>query len=202
MFEVQEIAKRLQENIIFHSDPFPMIQVQNIFTAEEYEALFSDLLDWAPSAESNYEKKTAGLEVYDFPKKENFKKLTKAMSQDLIRDTLFAHFGVEPFGKFGATVNRDFFHYHLGPHLDYPVRRLTLQIYLPKDLERVELGTVFGSKNEEGIFIPTRTLPYAPNSGYAFVSGLNTWHSLPKFEKLNSPRYSLLFRWKDIAEAN
>lgn len=199
MFEAEKLVHRLRQNAVLFQDPFPYIWVPEFFEQQDYEKILKGVHDFDPTGKVNYESR-AGTELYDPPETELFKSLKKSIGSPLFAETIFGYFGTQPFGKFDVTLNRDFYHKYYGPHLDYPPVRLSFQIYLPSDRSQESLGTVLGRKNE-GQFHSTHQLKFLPNSGYAFISGVDTWHSLPVFDALEKPRYSLMYRWKDLGSA-
>jgi hypothetical protein len=74
-------------------------------------------------------------------------------------------------------LTRDIPGYRITPHTDTRWKGITVQLYLPRDLSTTHIGTIFHER------LPDRTLPnrkqmsFAPNSGYAFAVGTDTWHS-------------------------
>jgi len=66
--------------------------------------------------------------------------------------------------------------YAIKPHPDTRRKVLTMQIYLPQDESQRELGTTIYKVSPMGVFawksyglVKARTMPFLPNSGYAFV---------------------------------
>ena len=66
--------------------------------------------------------------------------------------------------------------YAIKPHPDTRRKVLTMQIYLPQDESQRELGTAIYKVSPMGVFAwksyglaRARTMPFLPNSGYAFV---------------------------------
>ena len=66
--------------------------------------------------------------------------------------------------------------YAIKPHPDTRRKVLTMQIYLPQDETQRELGTTIYKISPMGVFawksyglVKDKTLPFLPNSGYAFV---------------------------------
>lgn len=194
MFNPAEMAERLTSKSIMFDDPFPHLWIPEMFNPEEYTQILSAVQNFDPTGKVSYEKRP-GIELYDPPDTDLFRTLKKNLNSETFSSVLFGFFGEKPFGKFDVTLNRDFFHHNYGPHLDFPPIRMSLQIYLPADHTQEHLGTVLGKKLDDE-FLNTKQLKFLPNSGYAFISGPNTWHSLPIIEDTGAPRYSLLYRWK------
>jgi hypothetical protein len=66
--------------------------------------------------------------------------------------------------------------YAIKPHPDTRRKVLTMQIYLPQDDSQRELGTAIYKVSPMGVFawksyglVKDKTVPFLPNSGYAFV---------------------------------
>ena len=198
MFNALATINRITEGCELRTDPFPYIWIPEFFDQKTYSAIIEELHQFDPTGRVCYEKR-AGLELYDPPDTELFRSIKQGIGSEDFANHIFGYFDQKPFGKFDVTLNRDFFHHHQGPHLDYPPTRLSLQIYLPPDLSQIAHGTVLGrKKNDE--FIQTHQLPFKPNAAYAFISNSETWHSLPVFDTGTVPRYSLMYRWKDVAK--
>jgi hypothetical protein len=97
--------------------------------------------------------------------------------------------------------------YAIKPHPDTRRKVLTMQIYLPSDESQRELGTAIYKISPMGIFawksyglVKDRTVPFLPNSGYAFVvihpaySFLrSSWHGREAITvPVEKPRLSIL----------
>ena len=93
------------------------------------------------------------------------------------------------FSSFAELV-RDYQHYSIGPHTDHPVRVVTLLFYFPQNHEKAHLGTSLyrpidpaftceGTTHHrfEG-FIRTQTMPFIPNSLFAFVKTERSFHGV------------------------
>jgi hypothetical protein len=89
------------------------------------------------------------------------------------------------FGKnFGAVglypipvLTRDIPGYRITPHTDTHWKGITVQFYLPRDSSAVHLGTVFHERAADGSLHRASQMKFAPNTGYAFAVGEDTWHS-------------------------
>ena len=75
------------------------------------------------------------------------------------------------------TLTRDIPGYMIHPHTDTRWKGITVQLYLPSDASATHIGTIFHEKLPDGS-LPKRTqMKFAPNTGYAFAVGQDTWHS-------------------------
>jgi hypothetical protein len=86
----------------------------------------------------------------------------------------FARVGMYP----SPTLVRDISGYSLGPHRDTRWKGITVQIYLPSDRSNPHIGTVFHERLPDGSMSRNMQMKFAPNVGYAFAVGDNTWHSV------------------------
>jgi hypothetical protein len=89
-----------------------------------------------------------------------------------------------------AMLVRDRTRYALGPHTDAPHRLLTLLFYLPADNATAHLGTTLyapidatfrckgGPHHPREAFNPVRTMPYRPNSVFAFMRTDQSFHGV------------------------
>lgn len=89
------------------------------------------------------------------------------------------------FGKDYASVGmypipvltRDVPGYRITPHTDTRWKGITVQLYLPRDASVTHIGTIFHERLPDGSLPKALQLKFAPNTGYAFAVGDNTWHS-------------------------
>jgi hypothetical protein len=89
-----------------------------------------------------------------------------------------------------AMLVRDRTRYSLGPHTDAPHRLLTLLFYLPADRSLAHLGTTLYAPKDKSFrckggphhlreaFNPVRTVPYKPNSVFAFMRTDVSFHGV------------------------
>jgi hypothetical protein len=68
--------------------------------------------------------------------------------------------------------------YFIPPHTDTHWKGITVQFYLPCDDQTAHVGTVFHRTLPDGRKEPATRMTFAPNSGYAFAVGDDTWHSV------------------------
>jgi hypothetical protein len=87
----------------------------------------------------------------------------------------FAKVGMYPL----PILTRDIPGYRKGVHTDSRWKGITVQFYLPPDHSTTHIGTVFHERRlADGTLPNRRQVPFAPNSGYAFAVGNDTWHSV------------------------
>jgi hypothetical protein len=87
---------------------------------------------------------------------------------------------------------RDIAGYKISIHPDTPRKAITTQYYLPEDDSQVHLGTVFHERLAQGGFAEATTLPFRPNTGYAFAVTRESWHSVKVMNAGDRPRNTLM----------
>ncbi len=105
-----------------------------------------------------------------------------------------------------ALLIRDETRYALGPHTDSPSKVLSFLFYLPGDDSRAHLGTSLYLPKEPGFvssgaeayhpfdkFKRFATMPYVPNSLFAFMKTPNAFHGVEPITDQNPERMLLLF---------
>jgi hypothetical protein len=75
------------------------------------------------------------------------------------------------------VLTRDIPGYLITPHTDTHWKGITVQLYLPRDRSTAHVGTIFHEKLADGSMPKKKQMTFAPNSGYAFAVGTDTWHS-------------------------
>ena len=86
--------------------------------------------------------------------------------------------GYAKVGMFPIPIlTRDIPGYLITPHTDTRWKGITVQLYLPRDLSTAHIGTIFHEKLADGSLPKRKQISFAPNSGYAFAVGTDTWHS-------------------------
>src|SRR5215468_8308310 len=75
------------------------------------------------------------------------------------------------------VLTRDIPGYRITPHTDTQWKGITVQFYLPRDASATHIGTIFHGRLPDGTLTRATQMRFAPNSGYAFAVGDNTWHS-------------------------
>jgi hypothetical protein len=103
----------------------------------------------------------------------------------------FAEVGMYPI----PILTRDIPGYLIPPHTDTQWKGVTVQLYLPKDEANVDLGTVFHEKLADGSMPKRAQMRFAPNTGYAFAVGDDTWHSADRVREGVTSRDSILLTY-------
>jgi hypothetical protein len=74
-------------------------------------------------------------------------------------------------------LTRDIPGYLITPHTDTRWKGITVQLYLPRDASTTHIGTIFHEKLADGSLPKVKQMKFAPNTGYAFAVGTDSWHS-------------------------
>jgi len=74
-------------------------------------------------------------------------------------------------------LTRDIPGYLITPHTDTRWKGITVQLYLPRDSSTTHIGTIFHEKRPDGSLPKVKQMSFAPNTGYAFAVGTDSWHS-------------------------
>jgi hypothetical protein len=74
-------------------------------------------------------------------------------------------------------LTRDIPGYRVFKHTDSLWKGITVQFYLPPDNSTTHIGTIFHELLPDGRKPKKTQMPFAPNTGYAFAVGSDSWHS-------------------------
>ena len=103
----------------------------------------------------------------------------------------FAKVGMYPI----PILTRDIPGYLITPHTDTRWKGITVQLYLPKDDANTDIGTIFHEKLPDGSLPKKAQMRFAPNTGYAFAVGEDTWHSADPVHDRVKSRDSILLTY-------
>ncbi len=92
-------------------------------------------------------------------------------------------------------LTRDTAGYRIGIHPDTRSKAMTIQLYLPRDRTLDHVGTVFHKRARDGSFERALRVPFAPNTGYAFAVGSDTYHSVDTVGPEVATRDSILLTY-------
>jgi hypothetical protein len=111
---------------------------------------------------------------------------------------LSKRFGPE-FAKVGMypipILTRDIPGYLITPHTDTRWKGITVQLYLPQDDANTDVGTIFHEVLPDGSMPKHTQMRFAPNTGYAFAVGTDTWHSADAVHDRVKSRDSILLTY-------
>lgn len=103
----------------------------------------------------------------------------------------FADVGMYPI----PVLTRDTPGYRITPHTDTRWKGITVQLYLPRDDKATHIGTIFHDRLPDGSLPKATQMRFAPNTGYAFAVGDNTWHSADPVSNEVETRDSILLTY-------
>jgi len=103
----------------------------------------------------------------------------------------FAKVGMYPI----PILTRDIPGYLITPHTDTHWKGITVQLYLPKDDANTDIGTIFHAVSPDGSKPKHSQMRFAPNTGYAFAVGDDTWHSADPVHNGVKTRDSILLTY-------
>jgi hypothetical protein len=103
----------------------------------------------------------------------------------------FAKVGMYPI----PILTRDIPGYLITPHTDTRWKGITVQLYLPKDDANTDIGTIFHDVLPDGSKPKHTQMKFAPNTGYAFAVGDDTWHSADPVHDRVKTRDSILLTY-------
>jgi len=105
----------------------------------------------------------------------------------------------EGFAKVGMypipILTRDIPGYRITPHTDTQWKGITVQLYLPRDDANTDIGTIFHERLPDGSMPKRAQMRFAPNTGYAFAVGDDTWHSADPVHNRVKTRDSILLTY-------
>lgn len=103
----------------------------------------------------------------------------------------FAAVGMYPI----PILTRDIPGYQIPPHTDTHWKGVTVQLYLPADDSCDDIGTIFHEQLPDGSLRKAERMRFAPNTGYAFAVGDDTWHSADPVHDRVKTRDSILLTY-------
>ncbi|MEA2989258.1 MAG: hypothetical protein QOG83_1969 [Alphaproteobacteria bacterium] len=92
-------------------------------------------------------------------------------------------------------LTRDIPGYRIYPHPDTHWKGITVQFYLPRDATATHVGTIFHRRLADGSMPKHTQMKFAPNTGYAFAVGEDTWHSADPVGSEVATRDSILLTY-------
>jgi len=202
---VQHIVEAI-ERAKAGTDPFRHLQLADVFPADVYAAMLGSMpgdekyrpMSGRASESRDAEGRPTRVKIDLFPEFIRHlpaqtrgiwttvgQALCDARVREAFRERLFA--GLEErFGPAYRTtrlypipiLTRDVAGYRIGIHPDTRRKAITVQLYLPADDSIEHVGTVFHRRKADGSYERASQMAFAPNTGYAFAVGNDTYHSV------------------------
>ena len=121
-------------------------------------------------------------------KRQIWQRIGRALRSRAVRDAFIERLAPALERRFGAgyrkagyypipILTRDTPGYSISVHPDTHWKAITVQIYLPPHDSWTHVGTVFHERLPSGEMMRVSQVRFAPNSGYAFAVGEDTFHS-------------------------
>jgi hypothetical protein len=205
------------------AEPFHHLKLASVFPQAIYQAMLASMpepRDYRPmSGRTRYTRTHDGLgtrtKIDLFPefirhlpefKRPVWRTVGRALRSAQVREAfrrrlapgLERRFGSR-YGSIGLypipILTRDVPGYEIGIHPDARSKAMTVQLYLPADRSLEHVGTVFHRRTGENAYQRSLRMPFAPNSGYAFAVGGETYHSVDKVGPEVRARDSILLTY-------
>lgn len=187
-------------------EPFHHLQLCDVFPAAIYAAMLEAMpgpQDYRPmSGRTKYTRMQGGggtrtkIDLFpEFirhlprPQRPVWQSVGRALCSEAVREAFRRRLAPALERRFGARyrslgmypipiLTRDVPGYRIGVHPDTRSKAMTIQLYLPPDRAIEHVGTVFHRRTGEQAFERAAQMPFAPNTGYAFAVGDDTYHSV------------------------
>ena len=177
------------------SDPFPHCYVENVFTSEAYADLLANMPKDYVEISKSRSVKGYPLRFTAQPSSEIWRSLYRNLRDGAFKKSLCEKFGIEGWDGYEdeCLLIRDHAGYQIGPHTDSPAKIITVLFYMPKD-ELPAAGTsLYVPKRSDftckgGPHYPSKdfdlvkTMPFRPNSAFAFLKTDNSFHGVEACE--------------------
>ena len=205
-----------------YGHPFHHLQLDGIFSAQVYAALLDAMPEAnhyrLMSGRAKYTRKPGGggtrTKIDLFPEylrhlREDARAVWRlagaVLTSSAVREAFRSRLAPGLERRFGErylsvgmypvpVLTRDVPGYRIGIHPDTRSKAMTIQIYLPRDRRSQHIGTVFHARRDGGYERSVQML-FAPNSGYAFAVGDDTYHSVDSVGPEVATRDSILLTY-------
>lgn len=184
--------------------PTPYIFIENVFP----EALYKDLLNNLPDdyVEISKARGVKGYKERLVSLSESFfwKDIDSKLRTGVVKTALCDKFGITNDYVDETLLIRDLTGYAIGPHTDSPAKVISALFYLPEDESQIEAGTSLylpkdkdfkcagGPHHKFEYFDKITTVPFKPNSLFAFLKTDTSFHGVEKYTG-EKPRDVLLY---------
>jgi hypothetical protein len=229
------------ESAAFQSDPFPHTLVHDFFPSDVYSSLLENIppsdtfepfsYEKHSNADGDSNRKRFSLENTCLDKLGQsqhvfWHAIRCVLGSTELKEAVYHKLRSGLSYRYGCKENKasslsgyalpELFHetkgYHIKPHPDTRKKVVTMQIALPEDEGKKNLGTEFYRRSINPAdwlrapkgFTIVKTMPFIPNTAYAFVVlntlGLKSWHGRSALDESSGVRNSLLNIWYEKAE--
>lgn len=222
MSSVTELLVRAIESADLATEPFEHIYMPTIFRPPFYERLLDAIPGKARFKELRHrdalrdDGSSTRLRMYLYPEhlwslppaqRAVWMDVSRALRSTALQDAFKRKFQNALETRFGRSIDMLSFYpipilvcdepgYRIGIHTDVLSKVITVQFYLPRGLQQRHMGTIFHHGREGEAAARTKTMPFAPGSGYAFaVVQRESWHSVAKTTEADGDRYSIMLTY-------
>jgi hypothetical protein len=222
-FVVRAVVVRAVEGAPAYETPFYHLVLDRIFPDDVYAAMLANMPEAADYRPMHGRSKGHDLadgthtrvKIDLFPeyirhlppeKRGLWNVVGRALCSGEVRDAFMRRLAPALERRFGAghgrtgmfpipVLTRDIPGYLITPHTDTHWKGITVQLYLPRDRSISHIGTIFHKKLPDGSMPKDKQMSFAPNTGYAFAVGSDTWHSADRIGPEVSTRDSILLTY-------
>jgi hypothetical protein len=206
-----------------HAEPFRHLQLEGVFPPQLYAAMLEAMPGtghyrrMSGRARSNQTADGAATRtkidlfpefIRNLPSAEQrvWRVVGRALCSAPVREAFRARLAAGLEKRFGAgfrdvgmypipILTRDVPGYRIGVHPDTRRKGMTIQLYLPRDRSIEHVGTVFHRRTGHKQYEVGQRMAFAPNTGYAFAVGEDTYHSVPTVGPEVTTRDSILLTY-------
>lgn len=185
--------------------PTPHIFVENVFPDNVYKDILSNLPDNYVTIDKVRQIKGYKKRLVSIPDSSFWDELNAELRSGLLKQVLCNKFGISSEGLTDETLLiRDLTGYKIGPHTDSPAKVISALFYLAKDESQLDAGTSLYVPKKQGFvcsggphhkftdFKRVETLPFKPNSLFAFLKTHTSFHGVEPYQG-TEPRDVLLY---------
>lgn len=205
------------------SEPFAHLRLADVFPPDVYAAMVSSMpgddvyrpMSGRARESRDPEGRPTRIKLDLFPEfvrhlpsgaRETWDVVGRALCDPLVRDAFRDRLSAGLVKRFGEAyrtaglypipiLTRDVAGYRIGIHPDTRRKAITVQLYLPADRSIEHVGTVFHRRAADGRYERACQMPFAPNTGYAFAVGGDTYHSVDTVGEEVRTRDSILLTY-------
>jgi hypothetical protein len=195
-----EFYREIQRNM---PDPAAMIPIEEARNLKGYKERFVLGLNEEQLATLPETKRRFWSDMAAWLVGANFQSLVMRKFQPFIDQRFPGKDGLQFHDE--ALLVQDVTNYKLGPHTDAPRKVVTMLFYLPPDNSQLHLGTSMylpkdgqftcpgGPHHRHDKFVRLHTMPFAPNSLFAFFKTDNSFHGVEPVADPDCRRWLLLY---------
>lgn len=186
------------------AEPFAHIYVRDVFPKRLYEEMLANLdVEYKKISEVRPVRGYDERAVHS-PKSEFWERMDSLLRDGRLKSALCAKLDrYAPSLRDETLLIRDSAGYQIAPHTDSPAKVISALCYLPQDESQPDVGTSLYRPKQKGFtcegtmhhrfddFECAKTLPYVPNSLFAFAKTNDSFHGVEEFK--GDQRHVLLY---------